>query len=29
VFQKLSNKTLGKYAEVFEISIEELKKIKD
>ncbi len=29
VFQKLSNKTLGKYADVFEISIEELKKIKD
>lgn len=29
VFQKLSNKTLEKYAEVFEISIEELKNIKD
>tara|TARA_R110000787_G_scaffold183014_3_gene295042 strand:- start:28835 stop:29236 length:402 start_codon:yes stop_codon:yes gene_type:complete len=29
VFQKLSNKTLEKYAEVFEVSIEELKKIKD
>lgn len=29
VFQKLSNKALGKYADVFEISIEELKKIKD
>jgi hypothetical protein len=28
VFQKLSDKTLGKYAEVFQISIEELKKIK-
>ena len=29
VFQKLSDKTLEKYAEVFEISIEELKNIKD
>ena len=29
VFQKLSDKTLAKYAEVFEISIEGLKKIKD
>jgi hypothetical protein len=29
VFQKLSDKALEKYAEVFEISIEELKKIKD
>lgn len=29
VFQKLSNKTIEKYAEVFEISIKELKKIKD
>lgn len=29
VFQKLSNRTLEKYADVFEISIEELKNIKD
>ena len=29
VFQKLSDKTLEKYADVFEISIEELKNIKD
>ena len=29
VFQKLNDKTLEKYGEVFEISIEELKKIKD
>ena len=29
VFQKLNTKTLEKYAEVFEITIEELKKIKD
>ncbi len=29
VFKKLNDKTLEKYAEVFEISIEELKNIKD
>ena len=29
VFQKLNTKTLEKYAEVFEITIEELKNIKD
>ena len=29
VFQKLKNKTLEKYAEVFEITMEDLKKIKD
>lgn len=29
VFKKLTDKTLEKYAEVFEISIEELKNIKD